>query len=497
MRPFMPRGSRAREALQLKKFLYMGDEGDSAEWGVDDDADQWEDSPARGSPRVDRDDWPELSAYQGKTIFPKQYHAVMDEARFVHMTGAVRSGKTHGAARAFIRRIVRHIRSKRRDDFCVLAPTYRLTIPQKKHLIKLIPSWQVDWKRQGGDDLWLDEKKGGGTICLKGGCTIRILSAEDPESIIAFEFMGGWVTEAARVKYKALHNLRSRFSNHLDSWCYYDTAPFGRCAYYIDLLEPTKEGKTPDSSYHFWTASESPFIPPQEIEHARATMPERFFRRDYLGSWDTFEGQIYSEWDDAIHLRDEPYVRPTHALVVVDLNTADSSPAAFLTMVYGKKDGDVQGVKPRTYAFVESEYYRYGLGLDFEGYANAIAAQVKALKARGLKVSCRVDPSIHNGLKAMLHSRGVDPMNADNDVLPGIRNMGMALHPRSDGPPLLTVSRRCTNFVTEIKGYSWTVTSDGVVKEAPNKGLNDHLMDCARYASMDLWDGLGETRQLR
>ena len=99
--------------------------------------------------------------------------------------------------------------------------------------------------------------------------------------------------------------------------------------------------------------------------------------------------------------------------------------------------------------------------------------------------------------KNMLRAKGVVPYNAVNAVNPGIASLGGAMNVREDGYPLLTVSRGCAHFESEIEGYAWAVSSSGVVSDRPDPASICHLLDCARYAGMEIWSGIGETVQLR
>ena len=444
-------------------------------------------------PKIKRGGWPLLTRFKARESFPRQYAAVVDRANFIHICAAIRTGKTYGAARLFMLKLIRDKKRFKGEPllYWVLGPTYKQTRAQKKQLIDLMPSWHIDWDKQGKSEEFWNTASGQGVLFLKGNITIECRSAEDPESLVAEKVRGFWVTEAARVKQRALANLDGRVANYADGWGIYDTSPFGHCAYYVDYAKPAKEGKSANASYHEWTAYDSPYIPREKIIEAQSRMSPAFFKRDFLASWDTFQGQIYSEWDDRIHVRERCPFAPERAIVCVDINTADTAPAAFLVLL-------VQGGALQVRAHAESEYYRFGLGLDFDGYALAIQRAVAELKQRfGRNVEVIIDPSMHNAFKNLLRSKGIDPRNAKNEVLAGIRTMGSALHPAPGVGPALTVSNACKHFANEIRGYAWVVTADGVVKEAPNKGNADHLMDCCRYGCMEVFSGYEGAKQVR
>lgn len=429
------------------------------------------------SKATSRVEWPELSAYRTAT-FPQQARAVLDPSRFVHISAAVRTGKSFGGSRRFMRRLVLDranglwSRDLETVYWCV-APTRELTIIQKKALIPMIPSWQIDWTRQQGDKRWLNTARGGGVIYLRGGGKIEYRTADNPEALVGESVAGFWVTEAARVPMRSLANLRARVSN-TGGWGIYETSPLGRCAYWKEYIEPLKAGSVPDSSLHEWGAVDSPFISPAEVANARATLPESFFKRDYEASWDTFQGQIY-EWDDARHLKPLSFT-PESTIVAVDLNTTSQHPASFIVaQVCGDR------------LWVESEY-REVIGLDYERYLTAIAQACR--EHPGAKLV--IDPSMHRELKQRLREYGLVPHDATNDVLPGIRCMGSALKSGR-----LTVNPSCKAFAEEARGYAWQMTADGLCRPSPDKTGMEGLMDAARYACMAVMSKPGRAQTIR
>lgn len=428
-------------------------------------------------------DWPALSAYQAKG-FTRQRQAIIDVSRFVHVSAPVRTGKTFANARRFVRRLNQDRKAGKWADatetvYWAVAPTLALTIVQKKELIDLIPSWQVDWRRQGTDERWQNTARGGGVVYLVGGGKIEFKTADDPESLVAEKLRGYWVTEAARVGARAHANLRARISNYTDSWACFDTSPMGRCAYWQDYIEPLRRKAMPDSTLYEWTLGESPFVPRAEIENARLTLPSSFFKRDYEASWDTFQGQIY-DWSDALHFKPLSFM-PDFGVVAVDVNTTSQHPASFLTML-----ASGQGEQAR--AWVRSEY-REVIGLDYARYVRDIKAAVVDLRKVVQDVRLIIDPSFHNELKEDLRNAGLTPINADNEVLPGIRCMGSALKGLLNSQPRLTVNPVCKFFGEEARGYSWKLTPDGLCKPEPDKSGMEGLMDAGRYACMSVFSG--------
>ena len=62
----------------------------------------------------------------------------------------------------------------------------------------------------------------------------------------------------------------------------------------------------PWKSWQFPTIT-SPFIPPEEIEAARADMDEKSFRQEFEASFETMSGRVYYAFDRRLHVGDYPF----------------------------------------------------------------------------------------------------------------------------------------------------------------------------------------------
>jgi hypothetical protein len=60
--------------------------------------------------------------------------------------------------------------------------------------------------------------------------------------------------------------------------------------------------KTAWASWQFPTIT-SPFIPPEEIEAARADMDEKSFRQEFEASFETMSGRVYYPFDRKVHVK--------------------------------------------------------------------------------------------------------------------------------------------------------------------------------------------------
>lgn len=414
--------------------------------------------------------WEALTSFS--PAFDQQRAFCGDTKRIVVANAAIRTGKTYSAARKFLRRVLqdRVTRGSGLKTYWVIAPTFEEGIAQKIELSALIPDRQVDWRRQQKDQHFRNLKRGGGKVWLHGDTLIEFKSADRPEGLVARKVDGVWWTEIARSKYAAWPNVRGRLSNTM-GWLIADTSPFGHSWFYNDILRPAYDGKLPDVSIHKWTAVDSPFIPTQEVEAAKASLPKAFFERDYMASDDVFMGQIL-DLDDALHIRDACPFHPDFAILSADVNTTSTHPAEFVWALANRENLWVEGA------------YKKVIGLDYKVYANDLASHVRQLRQRYPRTMFVVDPSMHTELKLMLQTMGVHPTNANNDVLAGIRTLGSALMPGVTGRPKLTFSPNVKWVVDQLRAQRWVVDGDGIVKARPDKTLDDGAFDAVRYMCM-------------
>lgn len=416
--------------------------------------------------------WPSLLAF--KASFPAQDAFCRDTARTVLADAAVRTGKTYSAGRKAMARIRKDIKKYPHalKTYWFIAPTHDEGIAQKIELLAMVGA-QVDRLKQRGDNRWRDLKHGRGKVWLKGNALIEFKSADRPEGLVARKVYGVWWTEIARSKYAAWPNVRSRLANTM-GWLIADTSPLGHNWAYNELVKPGLEGKLPDVSVHKWTALDSPHIPREEIESARASLPKAFFERDYMASDDVFAGQIY-DLDEAMHIKAECPFKPDRAFVVADVNTTSTHPAEFIW-------GVALGHGSTARAHIVGGYQRV-IGLDYDVYALDIAARVKA---QTLPVTLVIDPSFHNEFKQKLRENDLSPRNADNDILKGVRTLGSMLMPLPALGPRLTFAPAARPVFDQLKSMKWTMSADGVVKPMPDKSVDDGWADCCRYMAMDL-----------
>lgn len=418
--------------------------------------------------------------------FPQQRDAALNRSKFTLIGAASRTGKTFGAGEHFVDRIFDDYFDLGFDagdiEYWAVAPHYDDCRAQKLEIIRCVPDWMIDHERQGDKRAFFDTTHGTGSLCLIGGRTIFLKSADKPESLVAFKLRGIWWTEIARSKQAGWPNVYARLSNYADSWFIADTSPLGHCWFYEQVWKPAKEGKFIGAKTFEWRAVDSPYVPKQVIEDARQNLMPAFFKREFEASWDSFLGQVY-DIDDATHVRAACPFQPEWALVACDLNTTSTHPAEFVWFHVNSS-----GKKP--VAWVAGSYKKV-IGLDYNTYCADIVARVSELKRTFPRTKLVIDPSMHNDFKEKLRNAGLQPWLAQNEILQGVRTLGSAL---MGG---LTFSPDTHWVVDQLRALQWNVNASGVILDTVSKALDDGGADAVRYGVMEIFRERSAATQVR
>ena len=221
-------------------------------------------------------------------------------------------------------------------------------------------------------------------------------------------------------------------------------------------------------------------------------MPENVRKRYVMGSWDVFEGQIWPQYSEALHVID-PFRPPQGWEIFESCDHGYNNPTAWYWYAVDY-DGNV---------FIFDEHYLAGA---------TVAEHAKAVKAKRTFYGIAepdiaysvIDPSTKNregitGLSVMAEyeDNGITTLTeANNDVLAGINRVAEFLtfdperkHPITGemGSPRLFITRNCVNARAEIPTYQWKAMNNRSSAlnrpEAPRK-YRDHACDSIRYGIM-------------
>lgn len=241
-----------------------------------------------------------------------------------------RSGKTEGGAEKFALRIYQEIVDEVRrlsqagvqnidgyypdewrpdrgklptdDDeprklYWVLAPSYKLA--------------QIAWRKvrtvlRRLGSLVVATKAG--VVWLRTGVRIEMRTAADEEKLQGEKIAGSLADELCTWPEASWNQLLVRLSDS-GGWCVGISSPrpgswpkgriwdalFGRREAADPAIHERGVGGNDTAGVHMWTTLDNPWVPKALVEAARRDLPAKWFKRDFLADWNTFEGLVYSE----------------------------------------------------------------------------------------------------------------------------------------------------------------------------------------------------------
>lgn len=227
---------------------------------------------------------------------------------------------------------------------------------------------------------------------------------------------------------------------------------------------------------------ENPFLPKDYITTLETQFPEEWVKRYVDGSFETFEGLVYKDYQDK-----EPHVVqrfeiPDNWYRFMALDHGYRNPTAVLWCAVNEK-GEI---------YVYDEYYEKGRTV------NEVSEAIKAKEGK-IDIQLRlIDPATKqnrglNGDKTIFGEFEENELYftpANNQVSAGI-NRVQECFKINDGKPRLRVFRNCLNLRTELQVYRYrdikpnAVSEEG--REQPVK-KDDHLVDALRYAVNYLYE---------
>jgi phage terminase large subunit len=232
-------------------------------------------------------------------------------------------------------------------------------------------------------------------------------------------------------------------------------------------------------------STENKHLPEGYIESMLASYSKERIARDIMGSFDSFEGQVYSEFNRSIHVI-KPFAIPPEWTRVVGIDAGFVNPSAW---VWGAVDYDSN-------VYIFREYYQtQKLIKDVcrEALEASTPEEIKSLQG------AFIDPSV----KAVRSQTGASDWDnyleylpkdfplipARNDVAAGIDKVKSFLRINdTTKKPRLFIFDTCSNLLDEISQYRYeelTPNQQGLKneKESPRK-YKDHTLDALRYLIM-------------
>lgn len=203
-------------------------------------------------------------------LYPKQFAAIYDARRIVVIEASTKSGKTHGC---IVWLFEKALAARPGQHVWWIAPVYR----QAKIAYRRLRRWLI---RQGAVFKASDSEL---TITPVNGVMITFLSADNPDNLYGEDVAAAVMDEASRAKEDAWFAIRSTLTATRGPIRLIGNCK-GRKNWLYRLGARARDGD-PTMGYHKLTAYdavEGGVLDAEEVEHARAGLPEHVFRELYL-----------------------------------------------------------------------------------------------------------------------------------------------------------------------------------------------------------------------
>lgn len=305
---------------------------------------------------------------------------------------------------------------------------------------------------------------------------ILFMHLDDPGPLGSLDISYFWIDEAhepdgAEVPESTFDMLTARLRHPVGPWRGFITSNSGGKDWVWDkFFNPTKRAVMKE--YIGWvvpTIANEKFLPPGYVEELSRTHTKVWVERFLNASFDSFEGQIFTDFDEDVHTfkPGEVEISPfwEHG---VGFDFGVSAPTA---AVYGAIDRD--GV---IYMYDED----YEAEADIPKFSNSI-------KNHGYS-SVYADPSVVNrgpnkkSPKQLYAEEGVYLIPASNDEDFFITYLTKLFRDRlPDGRPKIRISTKCVHLLEQIKQEAWDPTSLSGSTHDKVKKMENHAIDAFKY----------------
>lgn len=315
---------------------------------------------------------------------------------------------------------------------------------------------------------------------------IYFVGLDSPEKLDSLNLSGFAIDEASQTTDEAFLKLQGRLRNPLGLRKGILVGnPKGKNWVYTRFVSKTTlNDEASKSQYAMIVApsTENVHLPAGYVESMLASYSPERIQRDIYGSWDSFEGQIYTEFQRSIHVI-KPFEIPSEWPRFAGMDHGYTNPAA---CVWGAIDFDGN-------IYLYKEFYESGLTI------KEICKELLRINAKDKLDTIYIDPST-KAVRSQTGSSDFDAyldnlpkeiglLPAKNDVTQGIDRVKtyLKINEKSKKPRLYFFNT-LINTIDEITQYQWEELGPGLQgrvneKEKPKK-YKDHACDAARYLLM-------------
>lgn len=218
-----------------------------------------------------------------------------------------------------------------------------------------------------------------------------------------------------------------------------------------------------DIIYWNFNLDDNPSLDPAFKENLKKEYTGFWYKRYILGEWAQASGSIYDSYDELNEYFND-FEPPNYYIVGIDYGTSNATAAVLC------------GISPRKWPQirVESEYYYDSVKRGRQKTDAELADDLYEFMKYKNVSAVYVDPSAAS-LKVELRNRNLPVLDANNDLLPGIRTIAKFISQKN-----LVIHKGCKNLREALQSYCWDPKATERGEDKPLKKF-DHACDCLRY----------------
>lgn len=326
--------------------------------------------------------------------------------------------------------------------------------------------------------------------------TIYFVGLDSPEKLDSLNLSGAAIDEASQVTEEAFLKLQGRLRHPqgLRKVILVGNPKGHDFVYKYFVKKDMFRTPAEKAQYHLISApsTENVHLPSGYVESMLSSYSKERVQRDIMGSFDSFEGQVYHEFTRNVHVI-KPFKIPEEWPRVIGADHGYTNPTCWL---WGAVDYDGN-------MYVYREFYKSGWLIEEivkgkdgpEGRERGVLEMISRVEMSALE-GVYLDPST----RAVRSQTGISDWDnyleylprtfplcpARNDVAAGIDKVKTLLKiDEKTSKPKLYIFETCENVLDEISEYRYAELGPGQEgktnqKEAPRK-YHDHAMDALRY----------------
>ncbi len=364
--------------------------------------------------------------------------------------GGIGSGKTTAGVNEAIREAIRQPGSLG----VIAAPTYPM----------LRDATQREFWAYFPEELMHSFNKTEQHLKLINGSEILFRSLDNPERLRGLNIAWFYIDEAALVTRRSWDILIGRLRQpgyEYKAWI--TTTPKGYNWVYDVFVKERRD----NYSVIYATTHDNPHLSREYLAELESSYSGSFYQQEILGKFVQHEGLVYQEFSRAVHIVEKLPERFSRIIAGVDFGYTNPSVILVIGVDY---DG-------RAY-IIEEFYQRRVMITELVGVAEELNK-----KYRIETFYC--DPSEPQFIEAFRQA-GLNAVEAENAILPGINEVSARLKVQGDGKPRLFVHSSCVNTIMEFENYAYPEAKEGKPQQEKPLKLFDHAMDALRYAVMGI-----------